>query len=138
MKKRKGSIPIGELLILLIGLAALAVVFSTCLKVIRCVSIRDKADQIARCYILEMETVGYLSATSGNSLTQELLALDVTDVDLTGTTMTDVGYGQRIYLQISYQIPMENLNTSSGNLMSFFFEDKKMLMNIKKMSTAKR
>lgn len=138
MKKRKGSIPLGELLVLLLGLVAVMMVFSEFLSVCRGIAIKDEANQIARNYILEMETVGYLNAASSNSLRQELSLLGVTNVDLTGTTMADAGYGNRVYLRISFQIPTETLNTSGGDLMSFFFEDTQIPISIEKMSTAKR
>lgn len=57
--------------------------------------------QLARKYILRMETVGYLTAADRTMLCQELDAMGVAEVDLTGTTLNEVSYGAPITLQIS-------------------------------------
>ncbi len=56
--------------------------------------------QIARKYILRMETVGYLTPQDKENLEQELQELVVENVDLSGTTMAQVEYGYPITLLI--------------------------------------
>ncbi len=68
-----------------------------------CASAIDKSSEIkelARTYLLKMETDGYLTEENKNSLLAELALLEVSEVDLSGTTITDAGYGNLIRLHI--------------------------------------
>ncbi len=57
--------------------------------------------QVAREYILIMETEGYLSAADQASLQAELESYGLYNISLSGTTTSEVNYGDRIYLCIS-------------------------------------
>lgn len=57
--------------------------------------------QVAREYILIMETEGYLSAADQVSLQAELESYGLYNISLSGTTTSEVNYGDRIYLCIS-------------------------------------
>lgn len=70
--------------------------------------------------MLTMETMGYLDAASRTSLMQDLSDLQVTDIDLTGSTMTDAGYGNAVYLQITCKLPIEQLNMDGNDMLRFF------------------
>ena len=59
---------------------------------------REQINQIARAYMLEMETSGYLSNSGMNSLKIALEQEGLTDVKLEGTTTLPVGYGERVQL----------------------------------------
>lgn len=61
---------------------------------------KAEVSQIARQYILRMETVGYLTEADRIALRQELDEAGVTEVELSGTTMTPVTYGDMITLEI--------------------------------------
>lgn len=135
MKKREGNIiDILSSLFLLITSFIIVTAYLTCIQMI---TIKADADQIARRYILDMETTGYMSVSSRTQLLQELEEISATDIDLSGTTFANVGYGNPVYLSIKCNIQGENLNTTSGNMLSFFFEDAKIPVEIYKMSTAK-
>lgn len=56
--------------------------------------------QICRKYILKMETEGYLTAENKASLLQELKALGMESIELNGSTMQPVTYGDTIVLKI--------------------------------------
>lgn len=84
-----------------------------------------------------METMGYLDAASRTSLMQDLSDLQVTDIDLTGSTMTDAGYGNAVYLQITCKLPIEQLNMDGNDMLRFFFEDGTIPIRVRRMSTAK-
>lgn len=56
--------------------------------------------QVARAYLLRMETDGYLTEGNRNLLLSELEELDMEQIDLTGTTFTDAGYGNPVRLVI--------------------------------------
>lgn len=71
------------------------------------------------------------------SLMQDLSDLQVTDIDLTGSTMTDAGYGNAVYLQITCKLPIEQLNMDGNDMLRFFFEDGTIPIRVRRMSTAK-
>ena len=56
--------------------------------------------QVARTYLLRMEADGCLTEDNRNLLLAELEALDVENIDLTGTSFTNVGYGNPVRLVI--------------------------------------
>ena len=78
-----------------------------------------------------------LDAASRTSLMQDLSDLQVTDIDLTGSTMTDAGYGNAVYLQITCKLPIEQLNMDGNDMLRFFFEDGTIPIRVRRMSTAK-
>ncbi|MCR5756094.1 MAG: hypothetical protein K6G30_14945 [Acetatifactor sp.] len=57
--------------------------------------------QVARKYILRMETVGYLTPADKTEMRCELENIGVTDICLDGTTMVNVPYGSAIQLKIA-------------------------------------
>ena len=61
---------------------------------------RERMSQTARGYMLEMETKGYLESAALNSLKRDLEQEGLTDINLTGTTVSPVGYGEQIQLVI--------------------------------------
>lgn len=134
MKKRKGSMV--DVLPVCISILATAIVMFSYLSIIQMVEIDEQIDQLARKYILEMETVGYLQPSSVVALTAELTNAGATDIDFSGTTMSDAGYGNPIYLYISCSIPYSKLETVGG-FFDFHFEDNTFSITAKKMSTAK-
>jgi hypothetical protein len=56
--------------------------------------------QLARKYILKMETVGYLSGNDQAKLLEELNEIGVSEVSLEHSTMSPGEYGQTIELDI--------------------------------------
>ncbi len=64
--------------------------------------IQQKAEvtQLARHYILRMETTGGLLEADRADLENRLAQMGVTEYDLSGTTFGTAGYGSRIVLQI--------------------------------------
>ena len=56
--------------------------------------------QVARKYILVMETKGCLTGEDSSLLLSELEQLGFHEVDITGTTQVPVGYGETIWLKI--------------------------------------
>ncbi len=57
--------------------------------------------QVAREYTLIMETEGYLKPSDQANLVRELEEYGLYNISLNGTTMSEVNYGERIYLSIS-------------------------------------
>ncbi len=134
MKKESGSI--ADIMSALLVVLASAIVMFSYLSIMQLASINEEVKQLSRKYILEMESKGYLEAASSAQLKQQLMDLGVKDIELTGTTFSDVGYGNPIYLTISCSIPYKELNMT-GDLLSAFFEDAEYGIIEKRMSTAK-
>lgn len=61
---------------------------------------REMLDQVARKNILYMETCGYCNAESMRGMQEELTAAGFENLDFSGTTTENVGYGQEICLNI--------------------------------------
>lgn len=61
---------------------------------------KHEVSQLARKYILKMETVGYLEAGDLQALLGELKELGVEEVNLEGTTFSPVTYGQPVALML--------------------------------------
>lgn len=61
---------------------------------------KEQVSQIARKYILKMETQGVLTDADRTALIMELELTGVTDLRLDGSTVAPVGYGEQIVLMI--------------------------------------
>ena len=99
---QEGSI--GDLLS--VGLCILAML-SVMMAFMDCASLVHKKtiiSQLARTYILRMETVGYLTEADESELVARLSEQGMQDIDLTGTTREVVGYGGEIVLKIKGKI----------------------------------
>lgn len=92
--------------------------------------------QIARKYILRMETVGYLTGNDRLELSQELTEVGVVDLDLTGTTLNQVDYGSPILLVIHGKISGQMAVTGNG-LFRTVFGETYYEFEERRMSTAK-
>lgn len=102
MKKEEGNI--GDFIAVFMVLIAMTVVMLSYMDAMGVVQDKMKVSQLARQSILEMETVGYLTHSSEKILLENLALLGVTDIDLQGTTMEQVGYGEPIAIQIQGKI----------------------------------
>lgn len=113
---QEGSI--GDLLSVGICILAMVVLMMTFLDCVGSVGKKTAVSQLARRYILHMETAGYLSGAQELRLRQELQEQGVTDIELTGTTMQEVTYGQRVELHIKGKIggkyPFEEVRVSTA------------------------
>ena len=98
MKKEKGNV--GELMISGICLLALTVIMLAYLDSAGLIHQKTQVSQIARKYILRMETVGMLTDTDRIAISNELQAVGITNLRFDGTTLSQVNYGEPIILQI--------------------------------------
>ena len=135
MIKRKGTL--ADALVPVMAILAISILLISFLYILSLVSMKEDVKEIARKYILEMETMGYLSAASDIKLRQELMSIGMTDINLDGTTYTDAGYGNEIHLYISGNLPAKVLDTAGTDLFLFVFKNEKYPISVHKMSTAK-
>ncbi len=98
MDKRKGNV--GDILSAGICILAMTVVMLAYLNSVQLLQQKSMVGQLARKYILRMETVGCLTAADKTSLCQELEDLGVTEINLEGSTVNAVLYGEAITLKI--------------------------------------
>lgn len=98
MKKEKGNV--GDLMAACICMLLLSVLLLAYMDSVRLIEEKTEINQIARKYILRMETVGMLTESDRLSLNRELEEAGASDIDLAGTTLEWVGYGEEIVLRI--------------------------------------
>lgn len=91
---------VGNIMITGILILAMTVIMLAFLDDMRMIQQKAEVDQLARRYILRMETVGGLTPEDQEDLVQELTSRGVTEIDLEGTTLGAAGYGQKIVLRI--------------------------------------
>lgn len=73
---------------------------------------KDEVRQIGREYMLAMETEGRLSSAMESSMRTELASKGLKNIDLSGTTRIDVGYGNEIFLCIKGDLDIDTYVTS--------------------------
>lgn len=83
-----------------IFILAMSVVMLSFIKNMALIQQKTEVGQLARKYILRMETVGGLQDGDRTALLQELQDYGVTEIDLSGTTCGEAGYGEPIALEI--------------------------------------
>lgn len=98
MKGQRGSI--GDLMTSGLCLLAMTVVMVTYLGSAALIRQKTEISQIARKYILRMETVGMLTEEDRAALCRELEEAGAVEIRLDGTTLWQVNYGEPIILQI--------------------------------------
>lgn len=87
--------------LVLLGFATIMMVYLGCVELIE---YKLKTGQVARKYILRMESVGYLNGNDQSNLLEELDEVGLVHVDLSGSTINPVGYGEEILLSIKGQV----------------------------------
>lgn len=98
LARQPGSV--ANIMVTGIFILAMAVVMMAFLEDMQLIQQKSEVDQLARRYILRMETTGGLTAEDRESLLRELSDQGVVGIDLTGTTAGAAGYGAKIVLQI--------------------------------------
>ena len=71
---------------------------------------KQKADTLARQYILKMETDGYLMQNEKDNLMKELQKVGLINISLNGTTENQVSYGHKIKLEINADLKSESFS----------------------------
>lgn len=115
---------------------AMSIVVMVYLECTQLVMMKLKVSQLSRRYILKMETQGYLPADQVIGLLQELQEMGVTGIDITGTTLQPVAYGDAIYLKIKGSITGKMLE-KKGDIWNGGFQTGKYTVEEFRVSTAK-
>lgn len=99
MKKEAGNV--GDFMAACICMLMMSALLLSYMDSVRLIDRKTEINQIARKYILKMETVGMLTEPDKSALLEELAAAGASEVRLEGTTVHRVGYGSAIVLHIS-------------------------------------
>ncbi len=105
MRKQRGSV--GDILAAAVCILAMSVVLFAFLDCVGLIHQKLEVSQLARKYILKMETMGCLTASEKIKLDSELAEMGVTEIDLSGTTLDMTGYGESITLHIQGKLKGE-------------------------------
>lgn len=120
-KKSKGVLD--DFLPTLIFLALMAILLFLFIGYNKAINQKTTLNNIARKYLLEMETTGYMTTEMQNSLKEELSAAgfagnesgaEISRNNFYGTTFTDVGYGNEMIINIQAYTKNMVIATSSG------------------------
>ncbi len=116
MKRERGNI--GDMMAAGLCMLAMTAIMLVYMGNAGLVNKKAAVNQVARKYILRMETTGCLTEADRVVLLQELETLGLTEPELTGTTMNRVGYGQPIVLNIrgklegGYEVEEKRVSTA--------------------------
>ena len=97
---------------------------------------KGQVSQVARCYILQMETVGCLTEGDKNRMLAELQSIGLQGIDLTGSTMNPVEYGDSVILHIRGKI-QGKMWGENHDLFQSIFTVREVPVEEMRMSTAK-
>ena len=100
-KKKEANGVIENMLVALIGIVMVTAFLVIIFGAFSSISNKWAMRQTAREYLLIMETEGYLKPTDQTNMIAELESEGLYNINLAGTTTTQVGYGDRIYLKIT-------------------------------------
>ncbi len=99
LKKKDGSI-VENILVAMVGITLVAAFLVIIFGAFSSISDKWGMRQVAREYLLIMETEGYLKLEDQEGLISELEGYGLYNISLSGTTTSEVSYGDRIYLSI--------------------------------------
>ena len=134
MKKEQGNVL--DFLTILLTIMAMSILVMVYLECTNLLMKKLEVGQISRKYILKMETEGYLTEGAKNSLLAELQQAGVRSVDISGTTMVPVTYGDTIVLKIRGAVEGRIVGTGDEMWKNGFVSDI-FTVEEEKMSTAK-
>ena len=133
-KKRKASV-LENTLVMFINLVLVCAFLVIIFGAFSGISDKWGMRQTAREYMLIMETEGYLPAADQTALIAELESYGLYNISLSGTTMREVNYGDRIYLKISGTYN-ENVLAFAGGISKV--SDHPVTITINRQTTAKQ
>ena len=107
MHKSRGTI--GDIMLTGVCILAMLVMMVSCFESVELLNQKAAVGQLARKYILQMETQGFLSGEARAALSVELAALGVTEINYEGTTCNTVSYGEPVALVIKGKLKGEYL-----------------------------
>ena len=126
---------IENLLVMMINMVLLCAFLVIILGAFAGISDKWQMRQVAREYMLLMETEGFLNSEDQAAMIAELEACGLYDIDISGKTVSEVEYGDRIFLNISGTYD-EKILSFAGGLSKV--ADHKAFISINRRTTAKQ
>lgn len=74
---------------------------------------QNGVERTYRKYLLRMEREGCLTSSDLSALNAELSALGLSDIDLSGTSLSPVGYGNEVHLHIKGNLQVDSVGFSA-------------------------
>lgn len=105
MHKHRGNV--GDIMLTGICMLAMLIMMVSCFESVELLNQKAAVGQLARKYILQMETQGFLSGEARDRLSVELESLGITEISYEGTTFNEVSYGDPITLVIKGKLKGE-------------------------------
>lgn len=104
-KKEDGnSTLVSGVFTMVISVTAMALISMNVISSVGIMNTKNDINSVMRKYIIMMETYGYLTNEDETELIQELTDIGMTNIDISGTTMNEVEYGEVIYLHVKGDI----------------------------------
>lgn len=135
LKKKEQASMIENMLVMMINMVVMCAFLVIIFGAFSGISDKWGMRQTAREYMLIMETEGYLPAADQTALIAELESYGLYNISLSGTTMREVNYGDRIYLKISGTYN-ENVLAFAGGISRV--SDHPVTITINRKTTAKQ
>lgn len=135
LKKKKPASMIENMLVMMINMVVMCAFLVIIFGAFSGISDKWGMRQTVREYMLIMETEGYLPAADQTALIAELESYGLYNISLSGTTMREVNYGDRIYLKISGTYN-ENVLAFAGGISRV--SDHPVTITINRQTTAKQ
>ena len=135
LKKKKQASMIENMLVMMINMVVMCAFLVIIFGAFSGISDKWGMRQTAREYMLIMETEGYLPTADQAALIAELESYGLYNISLSGTTMREVNYGDRIYLKISGTYN-ENVLAFAGGISRV--SDHPVTITINRKTTAKQ
>lgn len=132
--KKDGTV-VENMMVALVGMVMLTAFLTIIFGAFSSISDKWQMRQCAREYMLLMETEGYLKPEDEEALIDQLESYGLTNVSLSGTTRSQVEYGEKIYLRIEGMYD-ENILAFAGGISKV--ASRPVSLVIEKQSTAKR
>lgn len=95
-----------------------------------------KAETVVRKYMLKEEQEGYLTAANTSAMESELKNIGISSMDISGTTLSPVDYGNDVSIDVSYKDNIKSLTITNGIIPTLSNEQK--TVTIQKSSTSKK
>lgn len=134
MKKKRGEVE--EFFVQILGIIFAFAIMIYGIYYAKTIIVYNNANQIAREYILRMETNGFLSSEDIENLKTEAgkAGMNNVSIDASATQPGDTKYGDKVTLTINFDEQVKKINLSYFNPKD---EPDKISVEITKSSTAK-
>lgn len=134
--RRKSNGNVMDMVTIGLTILAMSIVVTAYLECTGLMLKKLEINQVSRRYILKMETEGYLTETGRLELLQELQSLGMENIDLSGTTLQPVSYGDTILLKITGTVRTKTIGEGEEMWNEGFLEGSTTVEEMR-MSTAK-